>query len=810
MSTDTTQHAAQPHGDIEAAVDEALDFLRIIAQPTDWMEVRLLPQSTSRWFQLIDDGKARSILRYAMRRNRQAESPDNVYVGINPRCGFGKRGDRNVAVFRALFADFDHGITVDEALERIRAAGLPDPTLVIVSGGGVHVYWMLEEPTTDAAEWKARMAGIIHAVNSDGSIGNPERIMRVPGGDNVKPEREGRPRCRVVQRNDTRHAITAFPTYVGKLERIKAAGLPTRPNGRLCDEGQTYLRTGKIGPERRPAIFRIACDMKARGWPLPCAIEAVMSKVHDIQPPLSDSDIDDLERQITNAYSQERAPGYESTPSQKSAQAVVESAKGDEPHGGGLDLSRPHTMTDVGAARRLARTMRGRLVYVRERGMWAAWDGCRWVDNSEHVAIQYAKRQHDQLWRELGELDERDRKAAAKYVLESGHNSRVSACVMQARTEPGINVSQSDFDTHPWLLNVANGVLDLRSGDLLPHDPKHMITQLAAVEYRPDATAALWGRFIDDVTQGNPELIEFLQQACGLALTGDVSDEVLICHQGGGCNGKSTFLEALAAMMGDYAASAPPGLFTARRSETHPTELAYLHGKRLVTAIEQEANRALRESLVKTLTGGDTITCRRMREDFWQMKPTWHLHIAYNSAPRLTGTDDGIRRRLRVVPWEASFKGAPDLTIKERLLGESERPGILNWCLDGLRRRLAAGRLYSPEAVMIATSDYIDDEDLIGRFLADRTEDDDGPGIELRTLLQALRVYLTADGTPRYVVDQFTGNAVARELSRRGYRKVRPDSGMYRKQTMITGIRLVDTAIDDPQPVDDQWATFGR
>ena len=356
---------------------------------------------------------------------------------------------------------------------------------------------------------------------------------------------------------------------------------------------------------------------------------------------------------------------------------------------------------------------------------------------------------------------------------------------------------------------MANGVVDLRSGDLLPHDAKYMITQLAAVEYQPGATSALWQRFIADVTQGNPELIEFLQQACGLALTGEVSDEVLICHQGGGCNGKSTFLEALAAMLGDYAATAPPGLFTARRTETHPTELAYLHGKRLVTAIEQEANRSLRESLVKTLTGGDTITCRRMREDFWQMKPTWHLHIAYNYAPRLTGTDDGIRRRLRVVPWEASFKGSPDLTIKQRLLGEAERPGILNWCLDGLRRRLAAGRLYSPEAVMLATSDYIDDEDLIGRFLADRTERDAGPGVELRALLQALRGYLSADGTPRYVVDQFTGNAVARELCRRGYRKVRPDSGIHRKQTMITGIRLVDTAIDDQHHIDEEWVSFG-
>jgi P4 family phage/plasmid primase-like protien len=805
MQTEATDRPATLNDSVEAA----LTFLRLIAQPHDWIEVRLLPAQLSRWFQLADDEGTRSILRWAMARNRQADAPDNVYVGINPRKAHGLRGDSNVAVFRSLFADFDGGTTPDEALARIRVAGLPEPSIVIVSGGGTHVYWLLNQPMTDAADWKARMAGIIKAVGSDKSIRNPERIMRGPGSDNVKPDRAGRPPCRIVTHNGHRHLLTAFPTHTGRLERIKAGKMPSRPRGRLCDEAQRFIETGQVEGERRPALFRIACDMKARGWPTTCANEAIMSRVHMIRPPLADDDIADLERQIANAYAQPRAPGYESRPSEKNATAVVESATADDPHSGGLDLARPHTLTDIGAGRRLAREVRGRLVYVRERGMWAAWDGTRYIENSEHVAQQYAKRQHDQLWRELSEVDERSRQAAGKYVLESGHNARITACVMQARTEPGINVSQSDFDTHPWLLNVANGVVDLRSGDLLPHDAKYMITQLAAVEYQPGATSALWQRFIADVTQGNPELIEFLQQACGLALTGEVSDEVLICHQGGGCNGKSTFLEALAAMLGDYAATAPPGLFTARRTETHPTELAYLHGKRLVTAIEQEANRSLRESLVKTLTGGDTITCRRMREDFWQMKPTWHLHIAYNSAPRLTGTDDGIRRRLRVVPWEASFKGSPDLTIKQRLLGEAERPGILNWCLDGLRRRLAAGRLYSPEAVMLATSDYIDDEDLIGRFLADRTERDAGPGVELRALLQALRGYLSADGTPRYVVDQFTGNAVARELCRRGYRKVRPDSGIHRKQTMITGIRLVDTAIDDPHHIDEEWVSFG-
>jgi putative DNA primase/helicase len=455
--------------------------------------------------------------------------------------------------------------------------------------------------------------------------------------------------------------------------------------------------------------------------------------------------------------------------------------------------------------------LRGRMTYVRERKLWLHWDGRRHADQGDHIAEQHAKRLHDELWGDLAALDHHERTSAVvKFVHDSGTRARIAAAISMAQSESGINTSQGEYDLHPYLLNIRNGVIDLRSGDLMPHDPKLRITQLAAVEYVADARSALWERFIREVTCGDDDVAEFLQQAFGLALTGDVSDEVLVCHNGGGCNGKSTALEAVGKMLGDYAAVAPPGLFTARKFDSHPTELAGLRGKRFVTAIEQEGNRALRESLIKQMTGGDTIRTRGMREDFWEMLPTWHIHIAYNTAPRLTGTDDGIRRRLRVVPWKASFKGAPDATVKERLTGEDERPGILNWCLEGLRKRLAGGRLYSPEAVMVATDEYIDDEDVVGRFVAERTEIEQGQVVELREILRAFREWMQADGSPRYVVDGYTANMLGRELVRRGFRKMRPDSGPHRKQAIVTGLRLVHTADDVPGYHDEQWATFNR
>jgi putative DNA primase/helicase len=585
----------------------------------------------------------------------------------------------------------------------------------------------------------------------------------------------------------------------------KSTAALSRQSNRLGDEGQRFIDTGKVEGERRPALFRIACDMNARGWTLAEAEGAIMGRVHEIAPPLNDEQTEDLRRQIGNAFKQQREPGYESTPAQRATTAALASLPV-AGNGGCTDLSRPQTWEEVHLARRLAKQIRGRLVYVRERNMWLAFNGKRWLERADHITVQECKRLHDELWRELGELPAEERTAAAvRFVQSTGTKRRIDAIIGLARSEPGINVSQADFDTHPWLLNVENGVLDLRSGELLLHDPALRLTQLAAVTYDPEARSELWERFMREVTSGDEQIENFLQQSFGLALTGDVSDEVLICHNGGGCNGKSTALEAVGKMLGDYAAVAPPGLFMARSFDSHPTEIAALHGKRFVTAIEQEANRALRESLVKSLTGGDTIRTRRMREDFWEMRPTWHIHVAYNRAPRLTGTDDGIRRRLRVVPWAASFKDRPDLTIKERLTGESERSGILTWCLEGLRRRLAVGRLESPAAVMIATDEYLDDEDLVGRFIADRCVEGARVETEIRSALAAFRAWMIEDGTPRHVIDGYTVNVLGRELARRGFPKRRPDSGPHRKRTVYVGLS-VSSECEYAQP-GEEWSS---
>lgn len=756
---------------------QAHEYLGAIFEPGDWVELRLIRSgsASSRWFQFGDDQAMSDALAWAAKKNAAGEKPWNVYVGVNPRKGDRLKGDGNIATARAVFADFDGGTTPDEALERINAADLPTPSMVIASGGGTHTYWRLAEPLADLERFKAIQKALAGLLNSDKTIHNPERIMRLPGFDNVKPDRPGRPPCRIVEHNDYMHDLAAFPVDAPRPARPT----PAVKRGGMGDASRAFLDHGQLlpGGGRRETMFTVACDLAARGWREGDAEAAIMQRMQALG--LTAEDLADCPRQIHNAFKKPREAGQEIA------------AHRDELHDGAADLTRSSTWLDVGLARRLAKQIRGRLVYVRERCMWLAFDGRRWAERADHVAVQEAKRMHDELWVELARLGPEERKAALRFVQATGTKKTIDAVLGLTKTEPGINVSQTDFDTHPWLLNVENGVVDLRSGELLPHDPELRLTQLAAVTYDPEARSELWERFIREVTCGDEEIAGFLRQSFGIALSGDVSDEVLHCHNGSGCNGKSTALEAIRAMLGDYAAVAPPNLFTARNFDSHPTDIASLHGKRFVTAIEQEANRALREALVKSLTGGDTIRTRRMREDFWEMRPTWHIHIAYNRAPRLTGTDDGIRRRLRVVPWAASFKDRPDPTVKDRLMGQAERPGILAWCLEGLRQRLASGRLESPQAVMVATDDYIDDEDLVGRFVADCCSTDDPRAeAEIRETLAAFKRWMQADGTPRQVVDSYNANMLGRELARRGFGKRRPDHGPHRKRTVYVGLRI--------------------
>jgi putative DNA primase/helicase len=307
-----------------------------------------------------------------------------------------------------------------------------------------------------------------------------------------------------------------------------------------------------------------------------------------------------------------------------------------QPFVGPVDLRREATLDDTGFARRLAQEACDSIRYIPEWKKWICWEGTRWRIDDAAPAIQAAQQLRDRLWREFADLPHEHRTNAAIQFLKScGGARRLEGIVKIAAAEPLLRLAHEALDKHPMLLNVRNGTLDLRTGVLLPHRREDYLTQKAAVAFDPEAVSPLWLRFVSQAAGDDPELIRFLQVSAGLALSGDVSCQALWCHHGSGGNGKSTYLGALVNMLGDYAGPAPHDFLMIRQGSSHPTELARLYGKRLVTAVECEGGRRLRESFVKMITGGDRVAARRMNEDFWDMEPTWHVHVTFNDPPTI-------------------------------------------------------------------------------------------------------------------------------------------------------------------------------
>jgi putative DNA primase/helicase len=312
--------------------------------------------------------------------------------------------------------------------------------------------------------------------------------------------------------------------------------------------------------------------------------------------------------------------------------------------------------------------------------------------------------------------DSQERKAIADHAKRSESAKRINDALRLARSEPSIPILPRERDADPWLLNVLNGTVDLRTRELRQHDRKDLITKLAPVEYDPDAKASTFEAFMVRKLPSEA-LRRFVQRVIGYAAAGVVSEEVLVILYGVGANGKSTLVNVVMEALGDYAMQAAPDLLLAKKG-SHPTELADLFGARFVASVETDEGRRLAEGLVKQLTGRDPIKARRMREDFWQFDPTHTVFLATNHRPEVKGTDHAIWRRLKLVPFEVTIpEPEQDKGLPEKL--REELPGILAWIVRGCWEWQRDG-IGEPEEVKSATTSYRADMDVLAGFIEDR------------------------------------------------------------------------------------------
>lgn len=394
-------------------------------------------------------------------------------------------------------------------------------------------------------------------------------------------------------------------------------------------------------------------------------------------------------------------------------------------------------LTDVGNADRYVREHRADLRYVAAWAKWLAWDGRRWVldavgeaderakrtargmyaeaqgaANAANAALARAKEAGDTELEQLQAERAKAERAGLAWALESHAAARVRAMPSLARSAPELAVRHDQLDADPWLLCVANGVIDLRIGELRAHDRGLLCTKLAPVTYASDATCPTWDKFLHEALGGDEDLLEWVRRWTGYALTGVVREHVLAFLFGQGGTGKSTYFRVLHDLLGDYAVRAPRKLLFAARGERHETELTTLHGARLVTCNEVEEGSTFDEALVKDLTGGEAITARRMREDHWTFAPTHKLAVSGNHKPRVRNFDEAIRRRLRLVPWVVR-PAHPDPTLYDRL--HAELPGILAWAVRGCIAWQRDG-LGEPACVRAATDGYQEESDPLREF----------------------------------------------------------------------------------------------
>ncbi|MFP3041730.1 phage/plasmid primase, P4 family [Treponema primitia] len=385
--------------------------------------------------------------------------------------------------------------------------------------------------------------------------------------------------------------------------------------------------------------------------------------------------------------------------------------------------------TDTSNAFRLVREHGKDIRYNAAWKKWIVWTGDRWqIDDGyliHNKSIEVIHSIYDEM---LKTTDYRDRMDIEKYALQSESLRRRKAFIESASLMPGMNITSNDVDKDPWLLNVENGTIDLKKGEFREHQREDMITKIAHVRYEEGADCPVWKQFIREIMDFKPDLIEFLQRAAGWALTGDTSEQTMFISFGSGANGKSTFLNVLMKLLGDYAVAASTETFMKKNGDQISNDIARLRGTRFVVTSEAEQGKRLSEPLIKLMTGTDAMTARFLYGEYFEFIPTFKIFMASNHKPVIRGTDLGIWRRITLIPFTTTI--APerqDKHLEEKLL--AEKSGILNWLILGTQRWFEKG-LAAPQIITSATEEYRSEMDVLGAFIKECCIQ--GPGISVR------------------------------------------------------------------------------
>ena len=407
------------------------------------------------------------------------------------------------------------------------------------------------------------------------------------------------------------------------------------------------------------------------------------------------------------------------------------------------------------------------LRYVAAWGKWLIWSGCHWREDNTREVFSRA--------RLIARSEAQRADKAGKQIASA---KTVAAIERLAQADRVHAATTERFDADPWLLNTPGGTVDLRTGEIRPHKRSDYITKVTAVTPDPDAMSPIWDAFLTRILYGDLELQDYLQRVLGYSLTGSTREHAFFFCHGSGANGKGVLLGCASSIAGDYHKVAPMETFVSTRNEQHPTDVAGLRGARMVTATETEDGRRWDESRLKQMTGGDRISARLMRQDFFTFVPQFKIIIAGNHKPQVRSVDEAIRRRMHLIPFTVTIPPEErDDKLSDKL--RDEWPAILAWMIKGAVDWNKDG-LRPPDVVRRATDEYLEAEDAIGLWIEERCIQ----GNWLETLSSKLFADWKewADESNEYIGSQ---KRLTQSLNSRGF-----ESGHSRDGNILRGLAI--------------------
>jgi putative DNA primase/helicase len=453
---------------------------------------------------------------------------------------------------------------------------------------------------------------------------------------------------------------------------------------------------------------------------------------------------------------------------------------------------RHYMRTDLGNAERFVDTQRDRVMWCHTRKAYLCWDGKRYAWDERGEAVKLAHLTARSIFHEAADAEsEEEQKAISKWALASQNESRINAMLSQAK--PYLAVGMEELDRDPWLINCQNGTLDLRTGRLKDHDPADRITKIVPVAYDPDASAPRFKQFLNEALV-DAALIEFLKRYSGYTLTGVTRERLLAILYGFGKNGKTTLVELLHEVLGDYARNTDVETLLIKKYQGVGNDVAALKGARFVSAAEVEKGRRLAESKVKQLTGRDTVTARFLFGENFDFKPEFKLWLSTNNKPVIQGTDDAIWDRIRLIPFMQRFDGPKaDTKLPDKL--RDELAGVFAWMVEGCLEWQEHG-LEEPKTVTDATKQYREEMDTLASFLDEACVVGTGYRVLAEQLYQRYAMWCDKSGERKDPKKAF----VAR-LGERGFVRRRETAGVNKGRYIWLGIGF--RSGDEPPEDDD-------